>query len=315
MAWGARIAQEHLGIPLATIHRQPAVLRSLHHTSTAPCLIVPNWLPRPAKRLQFWTLDRFMDHPFLPEIDALRSELSLPRVRSLASEWMHSPQSILCFWPEWFAPMQPDWPSQTKLLGFIANETGEREASDELKRFLEASDGSPSDRPIVFTFGSGVRQAARLYAAAAQACASIGRRGILVTRYPEQIPTGLPRSVMHAVYAPFGWLLPQAAAVVHHAGIGTVGQAIVAGIPQLAVPGLVFDTIDNTDRLVRMGVARKIPLRRYTADKLSRELSMLLKDTAMADRCRAFAARAAAVDAIGEACAALEALAASSKPV
>ena len=32
--------------------------------------------------------------------------------------WMHSPQLVIGFFPDWFAAPQPDWPSHTHLVGF-----------------------------------------------------------------------------------------------------------------------------------------------------------------------------------------------------
>ena len=81
LAWGARVAQEKLGVPLASVHRQPTVLRSVYHSSRAPYMFLPDWLPRPLKRLQFWFLDKVFDHPFADAMDTLRREVGLPRVR------------------------------------------------------------------------------------------------------------------------------------------------------------------------------------------------------------------------------------------
>jgi rhamnosyltransferase subunit B len=240
-------------------------------------------------------------------MDALRDELALPRVRQIGKDWIHSPSVVLCFWPDWFAPAQLDWPKQANLLGFIARETGERDASEELRKFLES--GAP---PIVFTFGSAVKQAARLYDAAVEACKSLGIRSVLVTRFREQVPADLPANLIHATYAPFSWLLPRAAAVVHHAGIGTVGQSLAAGIPQVCVPGLVFDTIDNARRLKKLGVARVLTLQRCDAASLTSTIRKLLDDKTVAERCKQFARLVHDVDAIQCACDELELLARNS---
>ena len=60
----------------------------------------------------------------------------------------------------------------------------------------------------------------------------MGRCGLPVTRYPEQLPASLPEGVRHCAYMPFSPLLPRSAALVHHGGIGTKAQALAAGIPQ-----------------------------------------------------------------------------------
>jgi UDP:flavonoid glycosyltransferase YjiC (YdhE family) len=57
---------------------------------------------------------------------------------------------------------------------------------------------------------------------------------------------------------PLGQVLPRALALVSHGGIGTVSQALAAGIPQLVMP-LGFDQFDNAARLERLGVAATLP--------------------------------------------------------
>ncbi|RPJ39015.1 MAG: hypothetical protein EHM35_03255, partial [Planctomycetaceae bacterium] len=57
---------------------------------------------------------------------------------------------------------------------------------------------------------------------------------------------------LHFPYVPLSSVLPRAAAVVHHGGIGTTGQAFAAGIPQLVVP-FTDDQSDNAARVQRTG--------------------------------------------------------------
>jgi UDP:flavonoid glycosyltransferase YjiC (YdhE family) len=86
-------------------------------------------------------------------------------------------------------------------------------------------------------------------------------------------------------YAPYSRLFPKARAVVHHAGVGTAGEALRAGRPQLCVPFLV-DQPDNAARLARLGVARIVPARARGAERLARELSVLLARPRYAERAR-----------------------------
>src|SRR5438067_403533 len=56
--------------------------------------------------------------------------------------------------------------------------------------------------PIAFTLGTGMRHGAEFFHAAVAACSMLGRRGILLTRHAQQLPT-LPRAVRHVAFAPF----------------------------------------------------------------------------------------------------------------
>jgi len=68
--------------------------------------------------------------------------------------------------------------------------------------------------PIALTLGTGMRHGAEFFHAAVAACGMLGRRGILLTRHAQQLPTPLPHAVRHMAFAPFEELLPLCAAVV-----------------------------------------------------------------------------------------------------
>src|SRR5262245_40450307 len=53
LAFGARVAQEHLGVPLVTVHLQPALFRSAFQTPVLPGVYLPDWYPRSFKRFLF----------------------------------------------------------------------------------------------------------------------------------------------------------------------------------------------------------------------------------------------------------------------
>lgn len=296
MALGARVARDKLDIPLVTIHRQPAVLRSLRDSPHVPYFAFGRFVPGLIKRLEYRLIDATIDHTYGPRLNGFRAELGLEPVRRIVGQWLHSPDKVLGFWPEWFASPQPDWPANMQLVGFDVQTRGEQDPPAELVTFLEQG-----DPPIVFTVGSGMQHGRSFYEASARACALLGRRGVLVTRKADQIPDDLPDSVLHATYAPFNWLLPQCAAVVHHAGIGTIAQSLAAGIPQIGMPGVVFDTPDNAIRLKRLGAAEAILRKHYTPERVAGMLRKLLEDPAVATRAKELAAQVRSNDAISKA--------------
>jgi UDP:flavonoid glycosyltransferase YjiC (YdhE family) len=76
-------------------------------------------------------------------------------------------------------------------------------------------------------------QARRFFSAAVDACQRLGRRGVLLTPFAEQVPPSLPQTVKHFDYIPFSRILPRSAALVHHGGIGTTAQGLRAGVCQI----------------------------------------------------------------------------------
>lgn len=286
---GARVAHDKLGIPLVTLHLQPIVIRSLYEQ---PGLVTPEaWRPvvKPLRALLTAALDRWVFDPAItPRLNDFRATLNLPPVRRIFKDWIHSPQRVVCLFPGWFGRQQPDWPPQTRLTGFpLFDQVGDEGMSPELESFL---DDGPA--PVVFTAGTAQLFAKHFFAVSAETCRRSGRRAVLLTRFAEQIPRTLPASVMHAPYAPFSLLLPKAAALVHHGGIGTASQALASGIPQLVVPSN-FDQPDNAARLRRLGVAESIREKAYREDAVEAALARLLGSPAVRAACADMAHRIA----------------------
>ena len=303
LAFGARLAQEKLGVPMVSVELQPAVLRSSYQAPVLPGMWMPGWLPGPIKRFMYWLGDTLVLDPVVkPATNAVRAELGLPPVRRLLNEWWHSPERIIGLYPPWYAPPQPDWPRQLVLTGFpLFDERGLTDAPRAVLDFLDAG------APIAFTAGSANRHAHAFFAEAVETCRLLGRRGLLVTRYPDQLPATLPDGVMHCPYIPFSQLLSRSAAFVHHGGIGTTAQALAAGVPQLVMP-FAHDQPDNAARAVRLGVGRSLMPRRFKAPAVARVLDELLKSDTVAERCREVARKFNAADPIAETCRLVEEL-------
>ena len=305
LAFGARAVHEALGLPLVTLHLQAAGFVSEHEPPVPHVWLrsVNRW-PTPIKRLLVAAGDRLSDQALIPVVSDLCAEFGLPPARNIVREWWHSPHRVIGLFPDWFAAVQPDWPPQTRLTGFPLYDEGDATPlAAELDRWLDA--GEP---PVVFAPGTANRQAARFFQAGADACRHLGRRGLFLTRFAEQIPEPLPPGVIHAEYAPFGSLLPRAAALVHHGGIGTAAQALRAGCPQLVMP-MAFDQPDNAVRLAGLGVGRYLRPSRFSGLAVSRELDALLESEEVAIACRAVASRFEGIDPVAETCDLIEAAA------
>lgn len=287
LALGARVAHEKLGIPLATVHLQPAILRSVHQPPKLPGAPWPAWAPHAYTRLMYWLADLGFVDPILGKpLNAFRAELGLPPVKRFMHAWWHSPQLVVALFPEWFAEPQPDWPPQTVCAGFpLYDERGVEPLPADVAAFLES--GSP---PIVFTPGSAHRHGRGFFETAAAACALLGRRGMLLSRHRENVPDKLPEGVQHFAYVPFSELLPHAAASVHHGGVGTCAQGLAAGVPQLVWP-LAHDQFDNAARLTALGVGDELRPKHFTVPNLVAKLRRLLDDPQVKSRAQALAAR------------------------
>jgi sterol 3beta-glucosyltransferase len=158
----------------------------------------------------------------------------------------------------------------------------------DLVSFLDA--GPP---PVVVTFGStpGAQEAAGTAVTAAR------RAGLrVIVQAPGAGDLDGDTGVLRTGAVPHDWLLPQAAAVVHHAGAGTAAAGLRAGIPAVTVPA-------HTDqpfwaaRLTALGVApAPVPRSRLTAGRLAAALTAAVATPACRDRSQRVAGQLAGED-------------------
>lgn len=289
----ARLVQEKLGVPTASLLLQPGLLPS----STAPPqmpggLGIPPWLPCVLRPLYWLGVDATGYALVAPSLNRFRATLGMPPVRRVFRWWL-SPDLVMGLFPDWYAAPQPDWPPQVRLAGFgrFDGSVDGAKASlpGDVQHFCEA--GAP---PIAFTLGTGMTHAAGFFRTAVAACGALGARGLLLTRYPRVIPARLPAGVRHCAFAPFRQLLPLCAAIVHHGGIGTTAAALGAGCPQLVLP-LAWDQPDNAERVAKLGAGLVLGTRRRTRGHLSGALARLMEPD-FRERCRAIATRARGED-------------------
>lgn len=219
----------------------------------------------------------------------------------IMDRWCHSPAQTLALFPAWYCPAQPDWPDAVEQIDFPWFDAGGLDPpAVGLAEFLAA--GEP---PIVFTPGTAQQDAPEFFAESARACERLGCRGVFLTRFRAQLPSALPSGIRHFEHAPFGALLPRALAFVHHGGIGTVAQALRAGVPQLAMP-CGFDQFDNSERMRRLGAGLVLPRDEYRGDAVTAALERLRSDAAWRVRCRALAELVRAGGGLGATADALE---------
>ncbi|MGW6620036.1 nucleotide disphospho-sugar-binding domain-containing protein [Nocardia sp. NPDC055002] len=88
---------------------------------------------------------------------------------------------------------------------------------------------------------------------------------------------------MHS-WVPQRAILQRADAFVTHVGMGGCGEGLLAGVPMIAVPQGA-EQFMNADRLVELGVARRIDTADATAANLRQALHDVITDPRVARRC------------------------------
>ena len=235
----------------------------------------------------------------------LRAELGLPPGRDPLQEGQHSPLRTLALFSRVLADPQPDWPDSARVTGFAFHDAPSEEHPDahRLESFLAA--GPP---PVVFTLGSSaVNVAGRFYDESLAAARRLGRRAVLLVgdEAGNRLTEPLGDDAIAIARAPHRALFPRAAALVHHGGIGTLAEGLLAGRPMLVVPWS-HDQPDNAHRAARLGVARVLSSNRYRADRAAAALEELLDDSACAARAAEISRLVRAEDGVSAACEEIE---------
>ena len=280
LAFPMRCLRELYGVPMVTVHLKPSVIRSTLDPplgTRRPRL--PQWLPRFLVRGMWWAMDTWIFDPQLARPhNRLRAKLGLAPVRGILGDWLQQADLTLGLFPDWFRPPPADWPVGLKLSNFpLWDQENAQTLPEGLEAFLQ--EGEP---PVVFTAGSCFATMRPFYQDCLQACRQLGCRGLLLSRHASNIPPDLPANVRHYSYAPFSKLLPRVAALVHHGGIGTMSQALAAGIPQVVIPQA-HDQFDNAHRAQLLGVSR--------TGQLLDNLARVLHSPAIQERARELAPR------------------------
>jgi UDP:flavonoid glycosyltransferase YjiC (YdhE family) len=284
-----RLLRETDQVPCATVHLAPCAFRS----NDRPPRLTPasDWfgprIPRFLTRTAWWLLDQsFYDPVFTRPLNRYRAELGLPGIQRALRSWIHEADCVVGLFPDWFGQPQADWPANLTLTGFpLYDDAGQRPLSAQLLQFLQA--GPP---PVAFSAGTATATARDFFDTSVNAARQAGVRAILLTHFAQQVPSALPENVIHVNYAPFGVLLPRLGAFVHHGGIGSIGHALRAGVPQLVRP-VSYDQFDNSARVLKLGVARELLVRQYTAPAVAQALTEILDDHDLHKRCRQVAQR------------------------
>ncbi|WP_329257226.1 glycosyltransferase [Actinoallomurus sp. NBC_01490] len=165
-------------------------------------------------------------------------------------------------------PRPADWPARVEVAGYWwpARPSDWRPPA-ELVDFLQA--GPP---PVFIGFGSmAPGQGAELGELVAAAVGRAGVRAVVQAGWAGLSAAG--DDVLAIGDVPHDWLFPRTAAVVHHAGAGTAGAGLRAGVPAVPVP-VMADQPFWAARLHRLGVApRPLPFPELTADSLAEAIT------------------------------------------
>jgi UDP:flavonoid glycosyltransferase YjiC (YdhE family) len=298
ICFGAQAACEKLGIPYAQI-----VLSPVFWLSRQEQVVLPTWpLRKPPVIVDRFvrSLSRTMGRMSLDRpLNKMRAELGVPRRRDFVVKSARGGDGLLAnerlldaddgiktlgLWSPLYRGKLADDPRPGVICGFAPwdRPTLSSQQQVAIRETIEWMEKGQA--PVLVTLGSSVApHAKKIYESVREACAKLSKRVVLLTGADDgAVWTTEMRSLP---YAPYSLVMPRSMLIVHHAGIGTVGAAMRAGRPSLAIPHA-NDEYDNAERVRRLGIGSSLRPEKLSVPVLCAMIDRLISDREMARRCK-----------------------------
>jgi UDP:flavonoid glycosyltransferase YjiC (YdhE family) len=237
--------------------------------------------------------------------DGRHTVLGLPPVKAEAYAAFASADTPAIYgYSPLLVPEQSAWTPNQRVTGFWFLPENGWQPPARLARFLDAG-----EKPVVVGFGSmGDCGARAMTALVVEALRQTGQRGILLGGWAGLGESEkLPDTVLRLDEAPHEWLLPRAAAILHHGGAGTTAAALRAGIPSIIAP-FFGDQPFWGERVSALGVGpAPVRRKRLTVARISHALDAALSPE-MRAAAAAIGAQIRAEDGVGQAVVAVQEL-------
>lgn len=267
---------EKLGIPAV-----PAYLTHVHPTREFPPPIASPlpFFGRILNPVFYQLVGKFYWHLMGPATNKWRREaLNLPNIPRGGpfNKWLRQKRPCIYGFSRHVIPRPPEWGKEISITGywFLDTEKSWQPPAD-LAAFIESGPA-----PVFVGFGSMVsRKPEETTEIVVKAIEKSGQRCVLASGWSGLGMVKLPDSIFRIDGAPFDWLFPQMAAVVHHGGAGTTAEGLRSGVPAVIVP-FFADQFFWAWRVRELGAGPQgIPHKKLTAGNLSDAIIDAIKNT------------------------------------
>lgn len=210
---------------------------------------------------------------------------------------------IVYFTPGWYQAEADALLPENRFVGGIAHAAPEPEWLANI----------PQETPLaVITLGTTFTGDLGFYAWGAQAAAregllpvvALGNNPIEPDKKAELV-RALPKGTRLVTYVPFDAVLPRARLMIHHGGMGTTHAAVVWGVPQIVVPHAA-DQRGQARRAAQAKIGLNLTAHDVRQGKLWEGARAIMRESRVAESCRALAAEMNALGGVEAAADAVE---------
>lgn len=207
--------------------------------------------------------------------------------------WLMSSRYNLAYFPEW---MDTDIKETYFYAGFPLPDNNNVELPSQVREFLMEKQ---NEKIVLFTPGTSMPNPVHYADIVIRACAELDVNCIIVSFQSSgiNVAPAVQSRVLLLNQIEFEALFDKVDVVVHHAGIGTLSEALRAGTPQLVKPEC-WDQFYNSDFIKSLNVGVAIAKDAFTVDEVRRQLAELLSSAEIQHACDEISVRCAAQDGI-----------------
>lgn len=258
--WGAAAATERSGLPWATYLPYPAPVPGRGVPPFGPGLapargIAGRLRDAVLRPLLAGSLERVMR----PALNGVRSSVGVPDLQTVSDLYTRAPLTVYLT-AEPFEYPRSDWPASFRLVGPISYDP-----PAEVPQWL-----AKVDKPVVLvTTSSEYQDDQRLAAAALEGLREEDVFVIVTLPSGDPATLDVPANARVETWLPHSAVLPAAAVVVTHGGMGATQKALAAGVPVVAVP-FGRDQFEVARRVEVSGAGVRLHPKQLTPDRLRR---------------------------------------------
>nr|BAU09327.1 glycosyltransferase [Streptomyces roseoverticillatus] len=274
-----------LAHPLCAVIAKGTGLRCLGIYTAAPGMLLPRLsaggvMPAHGYRLAETLVQAAISPLYAPALAWIRQQVGMRQGKSGNLVGILRDQRVLHGYSRAALPKDSALPDGHRAVGYWwpVREPGWR-PDERLADFLASGPA-----PVCFGFGSvSPGDAERLSTTIRNAVRSLGVRAVVQAGWQGLDVSG--DDILTIGECPHDWLFPRTAALVHHAGPGTVGAGLRAGVPAVPVP-LALDQRYWARRMTSLGLSpTALDARHLAAGPLADALHTIMGHNRYRDRC------------------------------
>lgn len=283
LEFGGMLATIQHHIPYATLSPTPMGWFSVAQPGRFVYSEMPLWIRRnQARMIRF-----FMNVAHTYHMRPYCRKRQIPNPLTRIEDTYGNACVNLGFWSELLRAQAADDPPRSKICGFVRDEHV-KDWPDVPEAIVKLFAGDR--KPVVVGMGSTASlHGGDIYQNTAAICKQLNQPCLMIGKGLSKY-ADIDRDILAVDFAPYGWVFPRAAVVIHHGGLNTTAETLRAGVSGLVIPHA-YDQFDNAIRTERMGVSKRLKVTHAATKNFAPLLESMLADIGIHEQAQALSKR------------------------